>query len=252
MTEILLEPNSYPFTLSLAIVLGLFLLEIISLILGGSILAVGSDGLDADIDLDADFDGDFDGNFDGDFDVTAEFDIDAQPDFGATVEPDFGSGIDDGVSGLSPASLISWLGITKVPFLIWLISFLTAFGLTGLVLQSLSSGLFGMLQPSSLASLIAFVPALISTRTISAVVATIMPKTESSAMKTRFLGGHHGVITQGTARRGHPAEAKIKDRHGNTHYLRVEPLEDDEDLPQGTEIHVIRKKSGVFYAVNIT
>jgi hypothetical protein len=158
MTEIFLEPNSYPFTLSLAIVLGLFLLEIVTLILGSSILATGSDGLDTDVDLDADFD------LDSDLDVDLDPEVEASVDTGA-----------DATDALSPASLLSWLGITKVPFLIWLVSFLTAFGLTGLVLQSLSAAVFGALMPASLASLIAFLPALVSTRTISAVVATIMP-----------------------------------------------------------------------------
>ncbi|MGB0534615.1 MAG: OB-fold-containig protein, partial [Paracoccaceae bacterium] len=65
----------------------------------------------------------------------------------------------------------------------------------------------------------------------------------------RFLGGHRGVITQGTATRGHPAEAKIKDRHDNIHYLRVEPLEDDGVFPQGSDVTLIRKRGDKFFVI---
>ncbi len=221
MTEIFLLQNSYPFSISLAVVFGLFLVEIVSLIFGGSILAIGSDAPDVDFDIDADFD------------------LDADLDLGTDVIA-------------APSNILGWLGVTQVPVLIWLVSFLTIFGLAGLTLQNIVFAIFAMLLPSSIASLIALVPALATARVISGLVAGIMPKTESTAMRTRFLGGHHGVISQGTARRGKPAEAKIKDRHGNTHYLRVEPFDDNEELKQGCSIHVIRKKDGTFYAIDIT
>jgi hypothetical protein len=217
MTEIFLLPNSYPFSISLAIVFGLFLIEIISLIFGGSIMAIGSDAPDIDLDIDADFD------LDLDTDIIA-----------------------------APSNILGWLGVSQVPFLIWLVSFLTMFGLSGLTLQSIMFAIFSWLLPSSIASLIALIFALATARVISGFVAGIMPKTESSAMRKRFLGGHHGIISQGTARRGKPAEAKIKDRHGNTHYLRVEPFDDDVELEKGCSIHVIRKKDGTFYAIDIT
>lgn len=68
-------------------------------------------------------------------------------------------------------------------------------------------------------------------------------------MRTRFLGGHRGTITQGTASRGKPAEAKIKDRHNNMHYLRVEPLEDDATFPQGSDVTLIRKRGDKFFVI---
>ncbi|MDX8348667.1 YqiJ family protein [Cognatiyoonia sp. IB215446] len=232
MLTTFLTPEAAPFSIALSVVAGLFMLEIIALILGGSVLAAGSDAPDVDIDMDADFDVDLD----------AEFDVDAEMD----VE------IDAPDTDIAPSGMLGWLGLKDAPFMIWLVSFLTIFGLSGLVILQAGTALTGLALP-----LIATVPAatLISaycTRFIAAVVAAIMPKTESTAMRTRFLGGHHGVITQGTARRGRPAEAKIKDRHGNIHYLRVEPLEDDVEIPQGRDVHVIRKRDGMFFVVDIT
>lgn len=227
MIEAFLTPQAYPFSIALCVVLGLFLLEIISLILGGSIMAIGSDAPDVDLDIDADFD--------IDIDADADLDIEADVDAGA-----------------APAGLLGWLGIGEVPVLIWLVSFLTIFGLTGLVILNTGAALTGLTIPLAISVPLATAVAIYCARFIARVVATIMPKTESTAMRARFLGGHHGTITQGTAKRGSPAEAKIKDRHGNTHYLRVEPLEDDVEIPQGADVHVIRKRDGMFFVVDIT
>lgn len=227
MIDIFLHPNSYPFSISLAIVTGLFILEIISLLLGGSLMAIGSDGPEIDLDAEADFD------------LSIETDTDVIPDADTDI-------------ALAPSSLLGWLGIKQVPFMVWMISFLTIFGLSGMILQSISFAVLSYFIPSAIASLLVMVPTLATVRTISEIVAAIMPKTESSAMSKRFLGGHHGVITQGTAMRGKPAEAKIKDRHGNLHYLRVEPLDDAETLSKGCDIHIIRKKDGMFFAVDIS
>ncbi len=219
------QSGTGPFTLALAVVLGLFAVEILTLLLGGSLLAVGADAPDLDLDMDADFD------------------IDTQdiPASDALAQ-----------GGAAPSGLLGWSGLRDVPFLIWLVSFLTLFGLSGLIVQALANALTGGALPAVAASLIALAPALTGTRHIANAIARIMPKSETSAMKTRFLGGHHGVISQGTARRGKPAEARIKDRFGNTHYLRVEPLEDDAVIPQGAAVHVIRRKDGMFYVVDIS
>lgn len=229
MIEAFLTPNAYPFSIALCVVLGLFILELISLLLGGSIMAIGSDAPDVDLDLDADFD--------IDLDVDADLDI----------EPDLDTEIGGG-----PTGVLGWLGIGEVPFLIWLVSFLTIFGLTGLLTLNVGNAITGLTMSLAITVPVAIIVATYAARFIARIVASIMPKTESTAMRTRFLGGHHGVISQGTARRGQPAEAKIKDRHGNTHYLRVEPLEDDVEIPQGRDVHVIRKRDGMFFVVDIT
>lgn len=228
MTEIFFNAQSYPFSIALTVVFGLFLLEIISLVLGGSFLSMEGDGPEFDVDLDADFD------------IEADFDLDADVD------------LDIGDIAGAPVGILGWIGIKEVPFMIWLVSFLTMFGLAGLLVQNVVSGIFGAALPAILASLIALPAGLFGARFIARIISRLMPKHESQAMRKRFLGGHHGTITQGTARRGSPAEAKIKDRFGNFHYLRVEPLDDADTIPQGASVHVIRRKDGMFFVVDIT
>lgn len=228
MIEFFQVPNSVPFAIALAVTAGLFLIEIISLLLGGTVLGLGSDG--PDIDVDADFD------LSADFDVDVDIDVDSPE-----IELD---GLTSDTGGL-----FTWIGARDVPFLIWLVSFLTMFGLFGLIIQSTAVSLLGVPLFTLLAVAIAAPPALGVTRIIANWVAQIMPKTESTAMRMRFLGGHSGTITQGTAKRGSPAEVKIKDRHGNTHYLRVEPLEDDAVFPKGSDVTLIRKSGDKFFVI---
>lgn len=219
------SPASLPFAIALTIVAALFVLEILSALIGGSILGVGSDAPDVDIDTD--------------FDLSFAADADASID----------SAADALDAGETSGGIFTWIGARDVPFLIWLVSFLTMFGMIGLILQSLTASVIGAPLPASIAMMITFVPTLAVTRIIANWVALIMPKTETTAMKARHLGGAHGTITQGTAARGKPAEVKIKDRHNNIHYLRVEPLHDDDTFAVGSDVTLIRKRGDQFFVI---
>lgn len=225
MIDIFTASGSAPFAISLAFVAGLFALELASAILGGSILGVGADSPDADIDTDF--------------------------DFSIETDTDIGVGADGDPSGLNATSsgIFTWIGARDVPFLIWLASFLTMFGLFGLIVQNMANGIFATTLPALIAVALVFMPALAITRIIANWVALIMPKTETTAMRARNLGGHRGTITQGTASRGKPAEAKIKDRHGNFHYLRVEPLHDEDSFAKGSDVTLIRKRGDKFFVI---
>lgn len=225
MFELIFATHSLPFAVALTIVLGLFLLEFLGSMLGTTLMGLGSDG--PDVDLDADFD------------IAADLDADIDLD-----APD--------VTGEAPeisTGLLGRLGAGRVPFLIWLASLLTMFGLIGLAIQSIATAILGAPLYALIAVGLALPPTLVATRFVANWVAFLMPKTETSAMRTRHLGGHHGVVTQGAASRGKPAEAKIKDRFGNIHYLRVEPLADDGIFPQGSDVTLIRKRGDKFFVI---
>lgn len=233
MLNMFLDPQSLPFAIALSVVAGLFALEILSSLLGLTVLGLGAEGPALDIDAD--------------FDLSAEYDLPV-PDLDLDA-PELEMAGSDLIASNSPTEILEWIGARDVPFLIWFVSFLTTFGLAGLIIQSMSSSIFGAALPTLIASVIAILPALALTRVIANWVALIMPKTETSAVRTRHLGGYRGTITQGSAQRGKPAEAKIKDRHGNTHYLRVEPLDDDARFAQGTDVTIIRKRGDRFFVI---
>ncbi len=239
LIDLFLTPQSLPFAVALTLVAGLFVIELVTAILGGTLLGAGGEGPDLDLEADFDFSAEIEAGIDLD-----SLDL-SSPDIGADVD---GPEIDI-EGGATSAGLMTWIGAQNVPFLIWLVTFLTMFGLIGLSLQSILGNVLGFALPALLASLAVLVPALFLTRLIASWVAMIMPKTETTAMPIRALGGCHGTITQGTASRGKSAEVKVKDRHDNIHYLRVEPLRDEAKFPQGSFVVLVRKSGDTFYVI---
>ncbi|WP_170409520.1 OB-fold-containig protein [Ruegeria arenilitoris] len=226
MFDFLHEGAFVPFTLALALLFGLLGLELIALVLGGSLMA-GEAEVDLDVVDGPDLDiGDFDLDVDADVDL-GEFEL-------AEVEAD--------APGAAPSGPLAWLGIGKVPFMIWLAVLLAGFGLSGIGLQLALRDLLGFDLPSWMAALPAGAFALWFARGFGGVFARLLPKTETEAMSERMLARRRGVITQGTASRGRPAEVRVTDRFGNSHYLRAEPLQDKDALKQGTEVLVLRDR----------
>ena len=222
-----------PFTISLALLFGLLALELTMALIGGTLL-----GLGADADVDADFDvGDI-GDFDLDMDPGDLVDVEL-----LDVDADF-DGVQSAVSSAGPAS---WLGVGKVPVMIWIAALLLGFGLSGTILQQLADAVLGRTLPAAVAAIPAVIAGLWFTSRFSAVFARLLPKTETTAISNRHLGRRTGTITQGVARRGKPAEVRVHDRYGNMHYLRGEPLKADDAIPTGTDVLVLRHRKDQGY-----
>ena len=232
MFDLYLTGGYVPFTIALALLFALLALELLLAIIGVSLLGMGADA-DIDVDFDTPDFGDLEvdiGDVDlGDFDM-ADLDVDMDAD--ADVE----TGAPDLIMG--PAA---WLGMGKTPMLIWLAAVLLGFGVTGLIIQSVAGTVFGPF-PASVAAIPAAIAAIWFARTFGAVFARLLPKTETTALSERHLGRRTGVVTTGTAKRGSPAEVRVTDQHGNMHYLRGEPVRDDEEIQAGTKVLVLRHR----------
>lgn len=237
----LLSSGYIPFTFALGLMLGLLLLELALMLVGGSLLGDSGD-LDADFDADLDVDVDLDGpDIDGP-------DIDGPELDGPELDGPEMDGPEMGDSaGLQPdagAGFLSWLGLGKVPFMIWLAAVLLGFGLGGLIIQNLANALLGAALPLLLAVPAAGALALGFARRFGGFIARLMPKSETAAVHSARLGQRRGIISQGTARRGSPAEVRVHDDHGNIHYLRAEPYDDADVIAEGTEVLIIRPRTG--------
>lgn len=230
MFDLLLTEPFVPFTLSLALLFGLLALELILVLMGATLLGLGAD---ADIDVDLDVDAPDLGDLDIDFG-------EADPELFDFAEPELDVEA-PGTAAVSPGPA-SWLGIGKVPVLIWIAAVLMAFGVSGIVLQNLWIGVFTLPLPALIAAIPAGIAGIWFARQFGALFARLLPKTETTAMSARHLGRRIGVVTQGTARRGKPTEVKVTDRHGNMHYLRAEPLKDTDEITAGTEVLVLRHR----------
>ena len=221
-----------PFTGALMFVAGLLIIELIMSLMGASLMGDGAG--DTDFDLDAGADG-----FDAADGLDAADGMDAADiaDLDG-VEGLEGADIDAAGTASAPGGVAAWLGFGEVPFVLWLAGSLTAFGLVGYGVQSAASGLMGGLLPWALAAPIAVIPALWLGRWFARTLGRLVPKTESSAIARRSLGDRRGIIAQGTARRGSPAQARVRDGYGNWHYVRVEPVDDGVEIPRGTVVLV--------------
>lgn len=151
----------------------------------------------------------------------------------------------DGDSGF-----LAWLGLGgEVPILIWLTSLLACFTIVGIALQQGATALVGAPFPWSSATGVALVLGALLNTLVANVLARIMPGFETTAISTDDLLRTRGTILEGTARRGAPARAKVIDRHGQAHFVMVEPHDDAGALASGETALLVRREGKLFYAL---
>ncbi len=207
------HPALAPFTIAFMILGLIALLEV-----GGLLFGVAFSGL-----IDA---------------ALPDFEIDADIDADIEGELETGGGMIGG--------LLSWLGLGKVPFLIVLAAFLGSFGAIGLLLQNAINGAFGFFPPALVATPVALFAALPVTRILSVGVAKIFPKEETDAVSAETLIGRIATIIRGVASTGSPAEAKLTDATGHTHYVLVEPDTQKSQFVAGDQVLLTERNGAVF------
>jgi len=155
----------------------------------------------------------------------------------------------DGLVPDLPDSLegpLAWLHVGKVPFLILLGIFLAGFSMSGYAIQAFSSALFGQLMPAWLAAVPAMLGGMSLVRGLGGLLARLVPSDETSAVSEMSLIGRAGLVVQGTARQGSAAQMKLRDMHGRTHYVLVEPDLPGETFEEGVSVLLV-KKNGARY-----
>lgn len=142
---------------------------------------------------------------------------------------------------------VDWLYLGRIPLFVWLIIFLSTYALTGFILQSIfhyfTTDFFNG-WVIALACLFLNIPFV---RCSSMLIATILPKAETMAMYSEVLIGRTAVIILGEAKINSPAQAKVQDQFGQTHYVLVEP-ETDEAFIQGQTVVLTQKTNIGFQA----
>ena len=146
---------------------------------------------------------------------------------------------------------LAWLRVGQVPVLMLLVAFLTIFGLGGLVLQSVVMEVLGRYLPSGIAVPVAFAGSLLPLRAAGGVIARVIPMDETDAVTEDSFIGSVATITLGTARRGEPAEAKLRDVHGHTHYVMVEPDDPQASFAAPKEVLIVRRLNNRFAVIDL-
>lgn len=213
MIEFISASENFPFSLALAVMIGIALLEGITSLLGAGFSHL-LDTLIPEHDLHAD--------------VSA-------------------------LEAANPLSkLLGWLRIGQVPILMLVVIFLTAFGLLGLGFQAFVKSATGALLPGWIAAIPVFLGSLPFVRVLGGLLERLMPKDETEAVSDESFVGRMATITLGTAKQGSPAQAKVKDQHGYSHYIMVEPDSKETEFVQGQEVLLVRKQGPTFQAIENT
>lgn len=145
-------------------------------------------------------------------------------------------------------SWLGWLHVGKVPMLVLLVILLTAFALFGFALNALGHGLLGVYPAPALSAAAAFLGALPVVRLLGGAIGRLVPKDESSAVTLDTLVGHVAVVVNGTARRGYPAQARVRTGQGQTFYIHVEPEDEAARFAAGDAVLLVRQISGARFA----
>jgi hypothetical protein len=162
---------------------------------------------------------------------------------GGAFEGDF-----DGDGDIDWAAL-AWLNAGRLPLLMLLVVFLMSFALVGLIGQRVVLGVTGRLLPVLAAAPMALIGGLALTRLGSRLLARVLPRDETTAVSRDALVGRTGVITTGVATAGSPAQARVRDGFGQSHYVMVEPAEPEATLAQGAGVKLTRRLGHIYQAI---
>ena len=165
-----------------------------------------------------------------------------------------GEGIEglDGDVNVETPSLLSWINVGRLPLLMLIVVFLFGFGMTGLIGQRMVAALIGQPGPWFLAAPLAFAVALPVTRVFGRGVARIMPRDETSAVSRDSLVGRVAVIVTGDACQASAAQARVRDEHGQVHYVMVEPDNATDVFVQGSSVLLVRHAGAKYFAIHNT
>jgi hypothetical protein len=85
-------------------------------------------------------------------------------------------------------------------------------------------------------------------RFLAMAASKLLPQDETSAIYSDELIGRTATIILGDAKVNSPAQAKVRDQHGQTHYVLVEP-ENNQILNQGQNVVLTHKTKNGFQAI---
>lgn len=220
MIEFLLHPANSPFVIALAVMLVFTVLEIISASLGMGLSEMVDSILpefDADVDVDVDVDA-----------------VAPEGNFNSLVK------------------LLAWFRVGEVPVVMLFIIFLTGFGLSGLMAQYVSVSLVGTYVPALLASGVGIIASIPVVRFCGGLLGKYMPKDETYVVSEKSFYGMIATVTLGTAEVGKPAQAKIRDKHGQTHYILVEPDKPGESFATGKKAIIVSQVGAIYKVIEAT
>lgn len=139
--------------------------------------------------------------------------------------------------------LLSRIGLGHLALQVAAASLLFSFGIGGFFLQVMAMS-FGPALSPWVALPIAGFGSVRFAPGFAATFATLIPRLNRTVPQAHSMAGLRGVVTQGTARRGHPAVVSLRDRQGIPHQLRCEPFRKGDVIVEGTAVFTLRQRRG--------
>jgi hypothetical protein len=235
--EFILTEANRPFAVAIAAMLILGFLELLLAMGGFGMMGILDNLVPDNWDIDADID----------VDAGVDMDLDADLDMDADLDADVG-----GSAGSFLQMVLGFFGIGRVPLLVVIVAFLTSFGLAGYITQMVVHWVSGYYLPALLASIPAFFGGSIVTRYLAMGLGRLVPDVETEAVETRTFIGRTAVLIMGEATAGKPAQAKLRDHNGQTHYLLIEPDQADMVFRQGDQVLLVSQQGSIFKAIEVT
>lgn len=152
----------------------------------------------------------------------------------------------------SGGGILGYLNVGRLPFTLFFATACAVFGLTGLAIQQATFAVSGQILSMGVAAPLALVGAVPGTRWIGGLLGRLMPKTETTALSKQDLVGLTASVTLGEAKRGSPAQARVRDQFGQNHYVMVEPAGAEETLIEGQDVLLTQRADNHYYATSAT
>lgn len=222
MVDFLLHPSNSPFIIALGVMLVFTVIEVISASLGM--------GLSEMVDS-----------------VLPEFDADIDADISADLDAGEPAGGTD-----SLVKILAWFRVGEVPVIMLFIVFLTGFGLSGLFIQYVAVSIMSKAIPIPIAAGGAIFASIPTVRFCGGLLGKYMPKDETYAVSEKSFYGLVATLTLGTAKAGQPAQAKLHDKHGQTHYILVEPDNSEEQFDQEQQVIIVSQIGAIFKVIDVS
>lgn len=144
---------------------------------------------------------------------------------------------------------MGWIHFGKVPVLILLATFLVCYGLGGWIVQGTVLSLSGYMLPAWVAGPALLPVALSGVRIFGSGLARVLPKDETQVVSQQAMIGRVATLVLGTARQGAAAQARVRDLHGQTHYVMLEPDEADETFQCGEQVLLVAQHGSIYRAI---
>ena len=146
--------------------------------------------------------------------------------------------------------LLDWLYLGRIPVLVWLIIFLTVYALFGFIVQAIFFNFTQNYFPIWIIAPACLFLCMPIVRICAALITKIIPQDETTAIHSDELIGRTALIILGEAKQHYPAQAKVIDHFGQTHYILVEP-ELDVIFQQGQNVILTQRTKLGFQAITI-